>query len=206
MHDQTQRRPRFQLMASGQPTLTPRSAHVQGQSWMPSNHSAASMDVLPSHLPSEANAPPSHTSADRIAPQPHLAILSLPSNSPSPTKKLPVDVRGESVLHALLAIDGRHSRSSSVRRASLSSLIQGEYHRLGGDPVTNSGRSACDVLQHSCRPAAKGKFHPHRRSTTASGNSLKALPNFAERPGKKISPTSDSSNSSRGCNRASSYA
>ena len=70
------------------PSLAHHSAHVQGHSWMSSNQFAPSMDVPPSHLPSEANAPPIHTSADRTAPKPHLAVLSLPSSSPGPTRKL----------------------------------------------------------------------------------------------------------------------
>ena len=70
-------------------------------------------------------------------------------------------------------------------RASRSSLIQGECRRIGGDPVTNSGRSACNVFQHSCRPAAEAKSHPNRKSTIAPGSSLNALPSFAERPARK---------------------
>ena len=96
------------------PSLALHSAHVQGHSWMSSNQFAASIVVLPSHLPSKANAPPIHTSADRIAPQPHLAVLSLLLSSPGPAKKLPMDVRGESVLHALFAIDRQRSKCSSV--------------------------------------------------------------------------------------------
>ena len=51
----------------------------------------------------------------------------------------------------------------------------GEYPRLGSDPITNSGLSACNVFQHSCRPAAEARSHPNRRSTTAPGSSLHAL-------------------------------
>ena len=96
------------------PSLAFHSAHVQVHSWMSSNQFAASIDVLPSHHPSKPNAPPILTSADHIVPQPHLAVISLLSSSPGPTRKLPKDVRGESVLHALFAIDRRNSKSSSV--------------------------------------------------------------------------------------------
>ena len=166
------------------PNYAPHSTHAQGHSWMSSNQFAASTDVLPSHHASKANAPSIHTSASHIVPQPHLAVLSQLSSSPSSTRKLTMDVHGESVLHALFAIDRRRSKSSGVLipwiRSSRSSLIQGECLRLGGDPITNSGRSACNVFQHSCRPAAEAKSHPNRKSTTAPWSSLNALPSFAD--------------------------
>ena len=104
-------------------------------------------------------------------------------------------------------------------RASRSSLIQGGCLRLGGDPITNSGRSACNVFQHSCRPAAEAKSihtagpQPHlgARCSPTSPNALaRKSPDIRFCHMQRTSSltclqtVSTASSSSRGCSRASS--
>ena len=170
------------------------SARVQGRAWMSSNQLAASIGVLPSHTPSKANAPPIHSSADRIAPQPHLAILSQLSSSPGPTRKLPwMFVEKVYSTLCLPSIDGTAKvQMFDSLDSRFTFIFDPGCLRLGGDPLSPTlGRSACNVFQHSCRPAAEAK--PTSDSATCNApNSLTCL---------QIKSTAASS-SSRGCGRA----
>ena len=68
----------------------------------------------------------------------------------------------------VIELSGQQTREHKGR-VCRSSLIQGDCPLLGGDPISNSGRSAYNVFQHSCRPAAEARSHSNRRSTTVLG-------------------------------------
>ena len=106
VHDQARRRPIFQLMALGQ-------ALRLGHPTCKVRHGCHPTSPLSrwTFLPATFLQRPTLNQATQALIQ---ASLLLPSSSPGPTRKLPMDVRGASALHALFAIDGRHSKSSSV--------------------------------------------------------------------------------------------